>query len=412
MAQKIVFVAGLDYPKKDGKPTGYITKEKQADYLKKGFPRAEITTFGYGAKNTDVKKAIGTDASVIVVLFSAGCQKAKEISAYFSLKKLPLANIHLNEPYTCDSGVLSTINSAKANGVPKENVYTGGTDCTGQNVEGATVLSERTSHNQSLEPLGKLLEQKYPEVPPVDKKEEEKKEEKVVEDPNQVKTEEVKTEVKTETNTDKDVAEAKKKEEQQIPQEKKIVEDGYIIADGEYTFELEDEETWSVVGPNGFAVTWPDGTIATLGVMYRTAMPDLVPTNDVTKSEDVKKEETTSSQDGGKELNSEEDKKEIQKIKDNKIPTNGDFDRVVLSILDPKTENDKKVTGSVTFKKLGPKLTAVGHLEGFPDGGVIDWEGEEASMSQKDGLVREMIVILQNMVENKYNVAIKLVSTH
>jgi hypothetical protein len=40
--------------------------------------------------------------------------------------------------------------------------------------------------------------------------------------------------------------------------------------------------------------------------------------------------------------------------------------------------------------------------------GTIEHEGELASASDKDGLVREMIIILQSKIENKYNVSVKL----
>jgi hypothetical protein len=86
----------------------------------------------------------------------------------------------------------------------------------------------------------------------------------------------------------------------------------------------------------------------------------------------------------------------------------GDYKEAIVGILNPKSDGDKKVTGSITFKNRGPFLAAVGKIGGFPDGGTIEFEGEEASSTQKDALVREMIGILERMIENKYSVAIKL----
>lgn len=89
-------------------------------------------------------------------------------------------------------------------------------------------------------------------------------------------------------------------------------------------------------------------------------------------------------------------------------PDSTDYESVILEILNPKSDADKKITGTITFKKLGPRLAAIGNMSGFPDGGTLSHEGALASSSQKDGLVREMIIILQNMIENKYNVSVKL----
>lgn len=413
MPQKIVFVAGLDYPKdKNNKSTGYISKEKQADYLKKGFPKAEVTTFKYNAKDAEIKKAIGVDKNAILVLFSAGCGKAFEMAKYFSNKQLPLKNIHVNEPYTCDSGIFSIITSAKAQGIPDANFYSGGTDCTGGNVKNATVLKGRTSHNQSQEPLGKLLEQNYPELPP-EKKEEVKKEEvnKEVEDASKDKPKDAtKEEVKTDGNTDSDVAKNQKKEDEKVEQEKKLIEDGYVIADGEYTFEFEDEETMSVVGPNGVTVTWPDGSSVDLKFLYKTAMPEKVPKDTEKKTEEKKEQDNTSSKDAEHLVNSEQDKQETKKQEEKPPAKKNNSDTFLVAIKEPKSDNDKKVTGTITFKKKGPLIAAVGKLSGFPDGGTLEHEGQEASSftTPIEALVKEMLGILEDMIENKYNVDIKL----
>ena len=86
----------------------------------------------------------------------------------------------------------------------------------------------------------------------------------------------------------------------------------------------------------------------------------------------------------------------------------GDYNEGIIGILDPKSDNDKKVIGSVTFKKQGPRLAAIGKISGFPDGGTIEHEGEWASASDKEGLVREMIMVLTSKIESKYNVSVKL----
>ena len=411
MPQKIVFVAGLDYPKdKAGKSTGYITKEAQADYLKKGFPTAEVTTFAYGAANASVKAAVGTDPNTILVLFSAGCAKASEMAKYFINKQLRTANIHLNEPYTCDAGVLKTIKSAIGSGVPAANVYSGGTKCTGSNVTGGTVLTGRTGHNQSLEPLGKLLMEKYPEKP-AEKTEEKKQEEnKTIENPTDLK-QEVKTDATSDTNTDKDVAKLKNEEENKVEQEKQVLEDGFEIANGVYTLELSDEESMMVIGPNGLTVTWPDGQTTTIGMLYRTGMPDLTPKNAVQQTKDNPEIDNTSSTENPYTGSSEGDKKEEDKIKEMPVKEE-EVDEYVLAIFMPQSDNDRKIHGTITFKKMGPNLSAVGFLTGFPDGDSITREGEESFASQKKELADEMKMILENVIRSKYAVEVKLTYTN
>lgn len=61
------------------------------------------------------------------------------------------------------------------------------------------------------------------------------------------------------------------------------------------------------------------------------------------------------------------------------------------------------VVGSIKFKQTGPKLAAVGHLEGFPDGKTIDHEGVESFASDKDTLAKEMLIALQSKILSQYN---------
>jgi len=92
----------------------------------------------------------------------------------------------------------------------------------------------------------------------------------------------------------------------------------------------------------------------------------------------------------------------------NEQQNTGDYDEAIIGIIDPKTDNDKKVIGSVTFKQLGPKLAALGKVSGFPDGGTIEHEGDFSSTMDKDGLVKEMIISLQSKIESKYAISVKL----
>ena len=81
-----------------------------------------------------------------------------------------------------------------------------------------------------------------------------------------------------------------------------------------------------------------------------------------------------------------------------------------IGILNPTTENSKKVTGKITFNTIGPKKQAVGTLSGFPDGGSIGpIVGGEVIGSTTDALANEMIINLENEIINKYQVGVKLV---
>jgi len=99
--------------------------------------------------------------------------------------------------------------------------------------------------------------------------------------------------------------------------------------------------------------------------------------------------------------------KSEEKPKDEQQNT-GDYDEAILGIIEPKSDNDKKVIGSVTFKKQGLELAAIGKVSGFPDGGTIEHEGDLSSAMDKDALVKEMIIALQSKIESKYSVSVKL----
>lgn len=82
----------------------------------------------------------------------------------------------------------------------------------------------------------------------------------------------------------------------------------------------------------------------------------------------------------------------------------------IVAILNPTTENSKKVTGNIKINTLGPKKQAIGNLSGFPDGGTIGPLQSEFLISGSESvLVETMIVSLENEIINKYQVQVKLV---
>lgn len=80
-----------------------------------------------------------------------------------------------------------------------------------------------------------------------------------------------------------------------------------------------------------------------------------------------------------------------------------------IAILNPTTENSKKVTGKISFSKIGPKTTATGIISGFPDGGTIGPINSSPSISDNNTIAEEMMIILENKIIEVYNVGIKLV---
>lgn len=158
---KVIFVAGLDNRKGD------LTAAQQADLIKKGLHSGvDVEFFRYNTSDDTVINAIKKSPDAEVILFSAGCTKANAVAKYLKEAKRPLDSLHINEPYTVSSGTFNIVSGAIKQGVPSKNVYSGGTEATGSNIKGATKLSGRSGHFQSLTPLGKLLSGKIQQKPP------------------------------------------------------------------------------------------------------------------------------------------------------------------------------------------------------------------------------------------------------
>jgi hypothetical protein len=84
----------------------------------------------------------------------------------------------------------------------------------------------------------------------------------------------------------------------------------------------------------------------------------------------------------------------------------------IIGILNPTSENSKKVTGKITIGKRGPESTATGVMSGFPDGsslGPISGQPSLGGSEVVDSLVNEMLIILENAIVSKYQVQVKLI---
>jgi len=80
-----------------------------------------------------------------------------------------------------------------------------------------------------------------------------------------------------------------------------------------------------------------------------------------------------------------------------------------VSISNPQSDNDEKITGSIIIEKIGIRKQATGELSGFTDGGKIGpVKGGESITNNLEGLVNEMIIKLESEVQTKYSVQVKL----
>ena len=93
-----------------------------------------------------------SNTNVSVFLFSAGCNKAKEIakSGYVDLNK-----IYIIEPYAVNGN--SSVSGAVNIGVPAKHVFVGDPKARGKGVVPGAVSSQASSHWGALEGIGKLI---------------------------------------------------------------------------------------------------------------------------------------------------------------------------------------------------------------------------------------------------------------
>lgn len=165
---KIIFVSDLDDANNLVTQTDFFLdgfdKKTDRNYEKLGegtddysLKNSVIVSFRHTAKDVLITAAIDLNPDALIVLFGVSANKSQVLSEHLKSKSRPLSSIWINEPYTCQSGPKSRVEQAIKSGVPASNVYSGGTDCTGSNISGASKLSDRPGHFQSLTPFGSLL---------------------------------------------------------------------------------------------------------------------------------------------------------------------------------------------------------------------------------------------------------------
>ena len=148
-----ILVGGLDNRKGD------YSLEEQVKLLKKNYS-GNVKGFRYNTETSTILNFLKSNTNVSVVLFSAGCNKAKQIaeSGYVDLNK-----IYIVEPYAVKGN--SSVSGAVSLGVPAKHVFVGGSKATGAGVVSGAASSEdikkgctaNTSHWKALEGIGKLI---------------------------------------------------------------------------------------------------------------------------------------------------------------------------------------------------------------------------------------------------------------
>jgi|694.fasta_scaffold50991_3 hypothetical protein len=140
-----ILVGGLDYR------SGDYPIDQQVQKLKKNYS-GNVKGFRYNTETSTILNFLKSNTNVSVFLFSAGCDKAKDIaeSGYVDLNK-----IYIIEPYAVKGN--SSVSGAVDNGVPASHVFVGGSKATGKGVVSGAVSSQSSSHWGALEGIGKLI---------------------------------------------------------------------------------------------------------------------------------------------------------------------------------------------------------------------------------------------------------------
>lgn len=137
-----VLIGGLDY--RDGD----YSIDQQVRLLKTSF-NGNIKGFRYNASTTDILNFLKENPRIYVIMFSAGCRKAKDISGS---PNVDLNKIIIVEPYAVKGN--SAVVDAVSNGVPANHVFVGSNSARGKGVVSGAVSSQASSHWDALKYIG------------------------------------------------------------------------------------------------------------------------------------------------------------------------------------------------------------------------------------------------------------------
>jgi len=123
----VVFVGGLE---KD------MNLNSQVNLLKRGLkPDRKVKAFHYYDSDEEINNFLDENPNSVVYLFSAGANKIVSIS---NNPNVNLSDVYIIEPYTAKQRVLSRLESAISKGLPRQNVFHGGSVGRGSAFKGAT----------------------------------------------------------------------------------------------------------------------------------------------------------------------------------------------------------------------------------------------------------------------------------
>jgi len=142
-----ILVGGLDY--RDGD----YNIDKQVELFKDGFGKnKKVKGFRYTTTSAEVILGMKNSPKVPVFLFSAGCNRAFELSNSEIVDK---SKLFIIEPFTESANTKEIILNAIKNGVPILNVYSGPTEARGSAISGTSKTPSGISHWGSLTYVGK-----------------------------------------------------------------------------------------------------------------------------------------------------------------------------------------------------------------------------------------------------------------
>jgi hypothetical protein len=142
----IILVGGLDYRQGD------LNLSQQVEKVKKFARGRKVVGFRYNDSTSQINDYINQNPNPIIFLFSAGCNKAYELSKNKNVDK---TKIYIIEPYAVNGN--SKVASAVSNGVPAKNVFVGSTRARGKDVISGASSSQSKTHWGALEKVPSMV---------------------------------------------------------------------------------------------------------------------------------------------------------------------------------------------------------------------------------------------------------------
>lgn len=144
--KNIIFIAGKEQ---------VCTLSRQVELFKLGYSTpAKLISFKYTDKTADILKTIKNNQDFLVVMFSAGCQKAKEILLSNLVNH---QNVYLIEPYAPNDALSFVLEYTKFQG---KNIFVGPNRERGKGIAKVTISSNSKYHCESLTTVGMILKSK------------------------------------------------------------------------------------------------------------------------------------------------------------------------------------------------------------------------------------------------------------